>query len=96
MKYTVNFSCGHTETIQLFGKTSERERKIAYFERCGVCSCCYREMKEMEKAIDCEEVEMFYGDYKKNYANCKTKSGSYNGTTKTIVVYVPVNGGKND
>lgn len=89
MKYTVNFSCGHTETVELFGKTSDRERKIAYFEKYGVCSHCYREMKEMEKANGCDEVEMFYGDYKKNFSDCKTKAGSYNGLTKTIVVYVP-------
>ena len=90
MKYTVNFSCGHTETIQLFGPTRERERKIAYFERSGICSECYREQRNIENSVNCEEVEMFYGDYKKNYPNCKTKSGSYNGSTKTIIVYIPM------
>lgn len=89
MKYDVKFSCGHEETIELFGKGTERERKIVYFEKYGVCSCCYREMKEMEKAAGCKEVEMFYGKYKKEFANCKTKAGSYNGETKTIIVYVP-------
>ena len=88
MKYEVNFSCGHKEEIQLFGKVSERERKIAYFEKSGICSCCYKEQKEIEKSIGCEEVEMSYREYKTNYADCKTKSGSYNGTTKTIIVYV--------
>lgn len=88
MKYEVNFSCGHKEEIQLFGKVSERERKIAYFEKSGICSCCYREQKEIEKSIGCEEVEMSYREYKTNYANYKTKSGSYNGETKTIIVYV--------
>lgn len=42
MKYTVNFSCGHTETVTLFGKVSERESKISYYETKGVCSACYR------------------------------------------------------
>ena len=28
MKYEVKMSCGHTETIQLFGKTADRERRI--------------------------------------------------------------------
>lgn len=88
MKYEVNFSCGHKEEIQLFGKVSERERKIAYFEKSGICSCCYKEQKEIEKSIGCEEVEMSYREYKTNYADCKTKSGSYNGETKTIIVYV--------
>ena len=32
---------------------------------------------------------MFYGDYKRNYPECKTKANSYNRETKTIIVYVP-------
>ena len=28
MKYTLTYSCGHTGTVQLYGKTEERERKI--------------------------------------------------------------------
>ena len=91
MKYDVKFSCGHTEVKELFGKCSEREKKISWWERKCVCSCCYREQQEIANAVDCDEVEMFYGDYKRNFSNCKTKSGSYNGTTKTIIVYVPQN-----
>lgn len=30
MKYEVTFSCGHTGTVQLYGKGDERERKIRY------------------------------------------------------------------
>ena len=89
MKYDVTFSCGHTHTIELFGKSADRERKIAYFEKYGICPDCMRDQREMDKAVGCKEVEMFYGDYKKNYSECKTKAGSYNGGTKTIVVYVP-------
>lgn len=89
MKYEVKFSCGHVHTVELFGKSEERQKKIAYFEKCGVCPDCYKEQKEIEKSVGCDEVEMSYRDYKTNYAECKTKSGSYNGETKTIVVYVP-------
>lgn len=89
MKYDVKFSCGHVHTVELFGKNSERERKIKWYEQCGVCPNCYREQKEIEMAITHDEIEMFYGEYKRNYANCKTKPGSYNGETKTIIVYVP-------
>lgn len=39
-KYEITFSCGHTETIQLVGKISERERKIEYFKNHGLCSEC--------------------------------------------------------
>lgn len=43
MKYEVTFSCGHTGTVQLYGKGDERERKIRYFEEYGVCSACKQE-----------------------------------------------------
>ena len=42
-----------------------------------------------EKAKNSEEVEMKYSEYKENYADCKTKSGSYDKEEKTIVVYIP-------
>ena len=89
MKYEVKFSCGHTHEIQIYGKNSEREKKIAYFEKYGVCPDCYREQKEIEKAAGCEEIEMSYREYKNNYAECNTKAGSYDGQKKTIIVYVP-------
>lgn len=37
------------------------------------------------------EIEMFYGDYKEKYPDCKTKFGSYNKETKTVIVCVPEN-----
>ena len=37
-----------------------------------------------------EEKRMAYRDYKRHYANCETVRGSYNTSTKTIVVLVPV------
>lgn len=40
MKYDVKFSCGHTCTVELFGKTSDRERKIKWYEECAVCPIC--------------------------------------------------------
>lgn len=89
MWYDVKFSCGHEERIELFGRTREREEKIKFFERVGECSVCYKARKNKEAAQGCVEVEMHYGEYKKNYAGCKTKESSYNPDTKTIVVYVP-------
>ena len=32
MKYDVTYSCGHTGTVELYGKTSERESKIRWYE----------------------------------------------------------------
>lgn len=51
-KYTVLMSCGHEDTVELFGKNSERERKIAYFEANGLCKECYK--KKMQDQIEAE------------------------------------------
>ncbi len=89
MKYDVNFSCGHEATIELFGKNEERHRKIEYLEKFGVCPKCYQEQKEIENSLGCKEVKMLYKEYKRDYPECKTKAGSYDGDEKTIIVYVP-------
>lgn len=49
-KYEVKFSCGHTHTIDLFGSAADRERKIKYFEECGICPECKKETKEKQIA----------------------------------------------
>ena len=49
-KYSVNFSCGHVETKQLFGKCSERERTISYWEQSGICSDCYKAQQDAKRA----------------------------------------------
>ena len=89
MKYYVEFSCGHKDNVELFGKNTDRERKIDYYKNYGLCPVCYQEQKAIENSIGCEEKEMSYREYKTSYPECKTKPGSYNGKTKTIVVYVP-------
>ena len=38
-KYTINHTCGHQVTIQLFGKYVDRERRIAYLETCECDEC---------------------------------------------------------
>lgn len=47
--YTVKFACGHTAEIQLFGKESERQRKIKYLEESGMCPSCYKKQQEEAK-----------------------------------------------
>ena len=89
MKYMVKFSCGHTEQVELFGKAADRNKKIEYYEKSGVCPACYADQKEVEKSIGCTEVTMSYRQYKTDYSDCKTVSGSYNGNDRTITVYVP-------
>ena len=50
-KYTILMSCGHEDTIELFGKTADRERKIEYFKSSGLCKECYKkQMQEKEEA----------------------------------------------
>ena len=46
--YDVGYACGHTQEVELFGKTSARYEKIEYLER-GLCPDCYREMKQQER-----------------------------------------------
>lgn len=50
-KYQVTFTCGHTETIQLFGKTSERERWIEWAEQNKVCPECYEKQKKEARQV---------------------------------------------
>lgn len=38
-KYTVTYRCGHTEEMQLFGKESERQRRIDHY-RTVDCPAC--------------------------------------------------------
>ncbi|RGK41968.1 hypothetical protein DXD17_02755 [[Ruminococcus] lactaris] len=96
MKYDVTFSCGHTETVEIYGKTEDREKKIAYYGKSGICRKCYEKMMNEKNSENCEEVRMSYREYKENYADRKTKSGSYDKEEKTIVVYVPKKEEKED
>ena len=89
MKYEVKFSCGHTETVSLFGKTAERERKLQYFADQGLCSHCYQEWQQAQAARGCEAVELPYKLFKTRFRWCKKVADSYNADTKTIKVFVP-------
>lgn len=50
-KYTIDYACGHGSYVeQLFGKTSERERRIEWLEANKVCPDCYKAKKQAEDA----------------------------------------------
>lgn len=49
-KYTVNHSCGHTQTHDLFGPGKERERKIAWLETTDCKECWTAKQREERKA----------------------------------------------
>lgn len=55
-KYNVKFSCGHTATIELYGKEKDRQRKIAWYEENGLCPDCYRKQQEEEKKAAAEKA----------------------------------------
>lgn len=50
MKTTVTYACGHTEEIQVFGKRSDREKKIAWLEAQLCAECRAREGAEQGAA----------------------------------------------
>lgn len=54
MKYSVTYACGHTKTVQLYGKNSERERKIAWMETI-ICPDCYKAKLEAEREAENEK-----------------------------------------
>lgn len=41
-KYEVKMSCGHTVEVQLYGKEADREKKIAWLEKYGMCTECQK------------------------------------------------------
>lgn len=49
MKYDVKMSCGHTETIQIYGTEKERNQKIYWYEQYGTCEEC-RNKEEQKRA----------------------------------------------
>ncbi len=53
MKYQVTYACGHEGRVDLFGKNSERERKLEQFARgiCPECAAAQRAEKEEEAIV---------------------------------------------
>ena len=90
-KYDVTYNCNHEGTVELFGKTTDRMKKIEWMEE-NLCPECYaREQAQLQnKGRQIEETEMHYAEYKNNFSNCQTLPNSYDSKTKTIVVLVPV------
>lgn len=49
-KYEVTHTCGHTHTYQLYGKTADRERKMAWLAEQECPECAKRAREEQHKA----------------------------------------------
>ncbi len=47
-KYDVTFSCGHKQTVQLYGKKKDRENKISWYENSALCPECFKKKREEE------------------------------------------------
>lgn len=73
-KYDVLFSCGHTERIELFGKDSERKRKIEYFQQKGICSACY---KKEQKDKETKATGALLIDFSENFDGVKKVRTGY-------------------
>lgn len=53
-KYEITYVCGHTGTVELFGKTKERDKKIAWMEKSCYCPEC-EAVKRREKIAEEEK-----------------------------------------
>lgn len=49
-KYNVDYSCGHSATLQLYGPEKDRTRKIDWLERSGLCKECFDAKREADFA----------------------------------------------
>ena len=85
-KYNIVYQCGHEDTLELYGKSSQRDWAIEKAEE-SLCPEC--EAIEYAKRNNLEIVEMHYGEYKNNFSSNSTVRGSYNKEGKTIKVYMP-------
>ena len=57
-KYDIKMSCGHTVTIELYGKMAAREKRIHYLEQYGICPACWEAMRdEWETARELPPLE---------------------------------------
>lgn len=52
-KYVINYSCGCTGTIRIFGKLKDSERRIAYLST-KLCPNCYTE--QLKKEIELKNI----------------------------------------
>lgn len=56
-KYEITHSCGHTETVQLYGPTKDREYRIARMEKQPCAECRAEEAKAFDEAHGLAELK---------------------------------------
>lgn len=54
MKTNITYACGHEGTVQLYGKSADRDRKKAWLEQHALCPDCQKKQREKEtkKALE--------------------------------------------
>jgi hypothetical protein len=55
MKYEVTYSCGHTDTVQLYGPNKDRERKLEWLKD-RLCPACYKKLQEAQREAKVKEA----------------------------------------
>lgn len=57
-KYTVTYKCGHTRTVELFGRESERDRKIAWYKEFCSCPECYAAEQAAKREAEAQKYAL--------------------------------------
>lgn len=56
-KYDVTYKCGHTATVQLYGKSADRDKKIAQLEN-QICPDCYKAQRDAAAKEQAEALHL--------------------------------------
>ncbi len=58
-QYLIQMSCGHEDTVKLYGKHVDRERKIEWLKKTGLCKDCYRKSLQAQEQADNERADKY-------------------------------------
>lgn len=89
-KYYIEHTCGHEETVELFGKVSERERRIEWLEAHSCTECWKKERKAETKAREAKAIEAIKQKLGENAYNAitglakSTNEGELKGSDKQV------------
>ena len=61
-QYTVTHSCGHAETVHLYGRAADRQRRIEYLESLGLCGDCFAARRQQQREQASSEAEKWSAD----------------------------------
>ena len=67
-KYQVTYACGHTDTIQLYGKEADREKRLAYLATIDCPDCYHNKQLQAAKAQTADLPELQGSDKQINWA----------------------------